>query len=101
MPTTHREPTYLEEGVLHYCVANMPGAVPLTSTAALTNATLPYAAALAGRGWQEVARENAGVRDGINIALGKVTYRAVADAFALPYTPVDELLINGQLTMDN
>ncbi len=100
-PTTHREPTYLEEGVLHYCVANMPGAVPLTSTAALTNATLPYAAALAGRGWQEVARENAGVREGINIALGKVTYRAVADAFALPYTPVGELLINGQLTMDN
>jgi len=91
-PTTHREPTYLEEGVLHYCVANMPGAVPLTSTAALTNATLPYAAALAGRGWQEMARENAGVREGINIALGKVTYRAVADAFALPYTPVDELL---------
>ena len=91
-PTTHREPTYLEEGVLHYCVANMPGAVPLTSTAALTNATLPYAVALADRGWRDVARQNAGVRDGVNIALGQVTYRGVAEAFGLPHTPVDELL---------
>ncbi|WP_129127912.1 alanine dehydrogenase [Geomonas oryzae] len=90
--TTHREPTYLEEGVLHYCVANMPGAVPLTSTAALTNATLSYAVSLADRGWREVARESAGVREGINIALGQVTYRGVADAFGLPYTPVDTLL---------
>ncbi|TGU70273.1 alanine dehydrogenase [Geomonas terrae] len=90
--TTHREPTYLEEGVLHYCVANMPGAVPLTSTAALTNATLSYAVSLADRGWREVARESAGVREGINIALGQVTYRGVADAFGLPYTPVETLL---------
>ena len=91
-PTTHREPTYLEEGVLHYCVANMPGAVPLTSTAALTNATLPYAVALAGRGWREAARVDAGIGDGINIAFGKVTYRAVAEAFDLSYTPVDQFL---------
>ncbi|MBJ6751541.1 alanine dehydrogenase [Geomonas anaerohicana] len=91
-PTTHREPTYLEEGVLHYCVANMPGAVPLTSTAALTNATLPYAVALADRGWRDVARSNAGVREGINIALGQVTYRGVAEAFGLEYTPVGEVL---------
>lgn len=91
-PTTHREPTYLEEGVLHYCVANMPGAVPLTSTVALTNATLPYATALAGQGWQEVARQNPGIKEGINIAGGKVTYRGVAEAFGLPYTPVDYVL---------
>ena len=91
-PTTHVDPTYLEEGILHYCVANMPGAVPLTSTAALTNATLPYAVALAGRGWREVARDDAGVREGINVALGKVTYRGVAEAFGLAYTPVAELL---------
>ncbi|WP_224981217.1 alanine dehydrogenase [Geomonas agri] len=91
-PTTHREPTYIEEGVLHYCVANMPGAVPLTSTAALTNATLPYAVALADRGWHDVARNNPGVREGINIALGQVTYRGVAEAFGLEYTPVDEVL---------
>jgi len=91
-PTTHIEPTYAVDGVLHYCVANMPGAVPLTSTVALTNATLPYAVALANKGWQEVARENAGIKAGVNIAGGKVTYRGVADAFGLPYTPVDAFL---------
>jgi len=91
-PTTHIEPTYAVDGVLHYCVANMPGAVPLTSTVALTNATLPYAVALANKGWQEVARENAGIKAGVNIAGGKVTYRGVADAFSLPYTPVDAVL---------
>ena len=91
-PTTHTEPTYAVDGVLHYCVANMPGAVPLTSTVALTNATLPYAVALANQGWQEVARENPGIKAGINIAGGKVTYRGVADAFGLAYTPVDAVL---------
>lgn len=91
-PTTHQQPTYEIDGILHYCVANMPGAVPLTSTVALTNATLPYALALADQGWKALARSNAGVRDGINIALGQVTYRGVAEAFGLAYTPVEELL---------
>lgn len=91
-PTTHTDPTYTVEGVLHYCVANMPGAVPLTSTVALTNATLPYAVSLASKGWRKVAAENPGVQSGINIAAGKVTYRGVAEAFDLPYTPVAEVL---------
>jgi len=91
-PTTHKEPTYQVDGILHYCVANMPGAVPLTSTVALTNATLPYAAALANSGWQEVARQNPAIGAGINIADGKVTYRGVAEAFDLEFTPVDSIL---------
>jgi alanine dehydrogenase len=91
-PTTHTDPTYTVDGVLHYCVANMPGAVPLTSTVALTNATLPYAVAIANKGWQEVARENPAIKAGINIANGKVTYRGVAEAFDLAYTPVDSIL---------
>jgi alanine dehydrogenase len=91
-PTTHNEPTYTVDGILHYCVANMPGAVPLTSTVALTNATLPYAVAIANRGWQQVARENAAIKAGINIADGKVTYQGVAEAFGLEYVAVDTVL---------
>ncbi|BCS56063.1 alanine dehydrogenase [Geobacter sp. SVR] len=91
-PTTHTEPTYQVDGILHYCVANMPGAVPLTSTVALTNATLPYAVALANKGWQGVARENPAIKAGINIANGKVTYCGVAEAFGLECTPVDSIL---------
>jgi len=91
-PTTHTSPTYEVDGILHYCVANMPGAVPLTSTVALTNATLPYAVAIADKGWQQVAREKDGIKAGINIACGEVTYQGVADAFGLPYTPVDALM---------
>jgi len=91
-PTTHTDPTYIVDGVLHYCVANMPGAVPLTSTMALTNATLPYALALANQGWKDVARKNPAIKAGINIAGGKVTYRGVAEAFDLAYTPVDSIL---------
>lgn len=91
-PTTHTDPTFLLDGVLHYCVANMPGAVPLTSTVALTNATLPFAVALADQGWQEASRQNPGIKEGINIAQGMVTYRAVAEAFGLTYTPVHAVL---------
>lgn len=91
-PTTHTAPTFEVDGVLHYCVANMPGAVPLTSTVALTNATLRYAVAIADKGWQQVARENKGIQAGINIACGKITYQGVADAFDIDYTPVEELL---------
>ena len=90
--TTHSEPTYEVDGVVHYCVANMPGAVPLTSTVALTNATLPYAAKIAAQGWQKVARDNPGIRAGLNIVGGRVTYAGVAEAFGLEYTPVADVL---------
>jgi len=91
-PTTHTAPTYLVDGIRHYCVANMPGTVPLTSTVALTNATLPYALAIAAEEWHEVARKHPGIRAGINIAFGKVTYQGVAEAFGLEYTPIDRFL---------
>jgi alanine dehydrogenase len=93
-PTTHKAPTFELDGVLHYCVSNMPGAVPLTSTVALTNATLPYAVAIAGEDWRELARKNSGIRSGINIAHGKVTYKGVAEAFNLEYIPIDRFLIS-------
>ncbi|MHC4924818.1 MAG: alanine dehydrogenase, partial [Planctomycetota bacterium] len=83
--TTHSEPTYFEEGVLHYCVANMPGAVGRTSTYALTNVTLPYARKLAGMGWKEAVAQDHGIATGANVIDGKVTCRGVAEAFDLPY----------------
>ena len=91
-PTTHSEPIFEVDGVVHYCVANMPGAVPLTSTIALTNATLPYALRIASQGWQEVARNDPGVRAGLNVVNGKVTYAGVAEAFGLDSTPVTDVL---------
>ena len=91
-PTTHTEPIYDVDGIVHYCVANMPGAVPLTSTIALTNATLPYALKIANQGWQQVAREDTGIKAGVNIVNGKITYQGVADAFGMEYVPVDEAL---------
>ncbi len=91
-PTTHRDPIYEVDGIIHYCVTNMPGAVPLTSTMALTNATLPYALELADKGWRQVASENPGVRAGVNVVNGKVTYQGVAEAFAMDCTPVETLL---------
>ena len=91
-PTTHSEPTFEVDGIVHYCVANMPGAVPLTSTVALTNATLPYAVKIADQGWQEVARNNSGIRAGLNVVAGKVTYAGVAEAFRVQYTDIEELL---------
>ncbi len=91
-PTTHSEPTYDVDGIVHYCVANMPGGVPLTSTVALTNATLPYAVKIANKGWQQIARDDKGIREGLNIVNGKVTYVGVAEAFGLDYTSVQELL---------
>lgn len=90
--TTHQEPVYDVDGILHYCVANMPGAVPLTSTIALTNATLPYALALADHGWAHRAKSDAGMRNGVNIAWGAVTHQAVAEAFGLPFTPVEAVV---------
>lgn len=91
-PTTHGQPIYEVDGIIHYCVANMPGAVPLTSTMALTNATLPYAAALANKGWKQCAQEVPGVLEGLNVVAGKVTYAGVAEAFGFEYTPAVELL---------
>lgn len=90
-PTTHSNPTFYEEGVLHYCVANMPGAVPRTSTFALTNATLPYALELANKGFEGAVKGNVGLQEGVNTYAGKVTYQAVAEAQNLDYTPLSEL----------
>ena len=87
-PTTHEDPTFVVDGVLHYCVANMPGAVPYTSTLALTNATLPYAIALANLGWEKACAESAPLRAGLNIIRGDVVYQSVAAAFDLPYVGV-------------
>ncbi len=91
-PTTHEDPTYIIDDVVHYCVANMPGAVPYTSTIALTNATLPYAIQLADKGWQKACSENKELKLGLNVVGGKVTYKGVAEAFDLTYTPVEEVL---------
>ena len=90
--TTHSNPTYYEEGVLHYCVANMPGAVPRTSTFALTNATLPYALDLANKGFEQAIADDEGLREGVNTYAGKLTYEAVATSQNLEYTPLDSLI---------
>ena len=89
-PTTHTNPTYEVDGITHYCVANMPGAVPVTSTYALTNATMPYVIDLANRGPLDAVAANPGLKLGVNVAAGQVTYSPVADAVGVPYVPVDE-----------
>jgi alanine dehydrogenase len=91
-PTTHDNPTYIIDEVVHYCVANMPGAVPYTSTIALTNATLPYALQLAEKGWQKACKENNELKLGLNVVNGKVVYKGVADAFGLEYSDVETVL---------
>jgi alanine dehydrogenase len=88
-PTTHSDPVYTEQGIVHYCVANIPGAVPNTSTLALTNATLRYAIALADKGWQQACREDSALAKGLNIVEGRVVFKAVADVFGLPYSPFE------------
>jgi len=90
--TTHRQPTYILDGIVHYAVSNMPGAVPRTSSLALTNATLPYALEIANKGWKKALQENPEIRRGANVVQGKVTFQGVADALKLKYTPVDDLL---------
>jgi len=90
--TTHADPTYEVDGIVHYCVANMPGAVARTSTRALTNATLPYAIEIANKGWKKAMQENREIKRGANVVRGKVTYKAVADAFGLDYTPIETFL---------
>ncbi|MFQ5679576.1 MAG: alanine dehydrogenase [Gemmatimonadota bacterium] len=91
-PTTHAEPTFLVDGVIHYCVTNMPGAVPRTSTLGLTNATFPYTLQLADLGWRGACRADPALARGVNAAHGRCTYRAVADAFGLEHTPLEEVL---------
>jgi alanine dehydrogenase len=91
-PTTHSDPVYEVDGVTHYCVANMPGAVPVTSTFALTNATLPYVLALADHGLEGAIEKVPGLQPGVNVAGGKVTHPAVAEGTGMPYTPVEDVL---------
>jgi len=91
-PTTHSDPIYSVDGIVHYCVSNMPGALPKTSTLALTNATLPYAIELANKGWSSAMKNNTEIKLGANVVKGKVTYKAVAESFGLDYTPIDKLL---------
>ena len=86
-PTTHSDPIYEVDGIVHYAVANIPGAVPNTSTAALTNATLKYALALADKGWKKACREDAALYKGLNVVEGKITFKAVADVWGMPYEP--------------
>ena len=91
-PTTHENPVYMVDDVLHYCVANMPGAVPFTSTYALTNKTLPYLIEIANKGWKLSAKENPGLKSGINIVKGNVVHKNVSNAFNVKYSDVDELI---------
>jgi alanine dehydrogenase len=91
-PTTHSDPVYVVDGVTHYCVANMPGAVPITSTKALTNVTLPYVEAIADHGLAEAVARDSALARGVNVLDGKITYEAVADAHGLEFTPLEEVL---------
>jgi alanine dehydrogenase len=91
-PTTHADPTYVIDGIVHYMVANMPGAVPRTSTYALNNATLPFTLALADKGWRDAVRNDPHLKHGLNIVDGRITHEAVADALGLDYTVADTLL---------
>ena len=90
--TTHSHPTYMVDGVVHYCVANMPGAVPQTSTMALTNATLPYAVKIANKGWKKAMQDSPDIKLGANVINGHVTYPGVAEAFNLELVPIESLL---------
>ncbi len=91
-PTTHENPTFEIDGIIHYCVANMPGAVPYTSTLALTNATLPYAIQLANKGWKKACSENEELKKGLNTIGDKIVYKGVSDAFNMPLSNVDDFL---------
>jgi alanine dehydrogenase len=91
-PTTHSDPIYVVDGIVHYCVANMPGGVPVTSTKALTNATLPYVEAIADHGLAEAVATDPALGRGVNVLDGKITYEAVAEAHGLDYTPLADVL---------
>jgi len=100
-PTTHEDPTFIIDDIVHYCVANMPGAVPYTSTLALTNATLPYALQLANKGWENACKENEELKNGLNIAKGKIVYKGVAEAWDLPYYEVEAVLFTNPITINS
>jgi alanine dehydrogenase len=91
-PTTHSDPIYIIDDIVHYCVANMPGAVPYTSTLGLTNVTLPYALSIANKGWKRALKEDPELKKGLNIAKGKIVYKDVALAFGMMYTPVEDVM---------
>ena len=91
--TTHKDPVYTIDGIIHYCVGNMPGAVARTSALALTNATLPYAVEIANKGWKKAMKENPEIRKGANVIKGEITFQGVADAFGMKFTPIDKLLV--------
>lgn len=91
-PTTHENPTFIIDDIVHYCVANMPGAVPYTSTLALTNATLPYALQLANKGWKKACADNEELKKGLNVANGKIVYKGVSEAWGLPFNEVETVL---------
>ena len=90
--TTHADPTYIVDGVIHYCVANMPGGVARTSTFALNNVTLPFAMAIANKGWKKALADDMHLKNGLNVALGKVTYKAVADDLGYAYVAADKII---------
>jgi alanine dehydrogenase len=92
-PTSHSHPTFCVDGIVHYCVANMPGAVSRTSTFALTNVTFPYAMAIASKGWRLAARDDPALARGLNLCDGQVTHAAVAETLGLPYVPVERILL--------
>ncbi|MBU0994237.1 MAG: alanine dehydrogenase [Proteobacteria bacterium] len=94
-PTSHSKPVFTVDGIVHYCVTNMPGALARTSTMALTNATLPYALEIADKGWQQAIKENPEIRNGANIIRGKITYNGVAEAFGMEYTPALDMINDG------
>ena len=91
-PTTHTDPIFIEEGVVHYCVANMPGAVPRTSTYGLTNSTLPYVLELANKGWKRAVKEDKSLWRGVNVFKGYLVYKGIAEDFNMPYTPLEEVI---------
>ena len=91
-PTTHQNPTYVIDDVVHYCVANMPGAVPYTSTYALTNKTLPYLIEIANKGWRKASKDNKEIKTGVNIIKGKIVNKNVADAFGKNYHDIDQII---------
>jgi alanine dehydrogenase len=91
-PTTHAEPVFVKHGVIHYAVSNIPGAVPRTSTLALTNATLPYILEMAKKGWKKAVLDDAALAKGINVMNGQITNAAVAEAHNLPYHPLEEVM---------
>ena len=91
-PTTHGDPTYIVDDVVHYCVANMPGAVPFTSTTALTNKTLPYLIEIANKGWKKASIDNSEIKSGVNVIKGNIVNKNVSEAFGLNYINIDSLI---------